>query len=166
LRQPGLCLWPIEDVTDARGGSVGNELDFEALVPEEAISDGSIELQGAIELSERSLDQALLQSVDAFVITYSGGKDSTTTTILTLEWWKKRSSPVDIHILYSDTGMEIPTLHQQALRFLEFISQSYPEVKVHIVSPEPEESFWYHIIGKGYPGQQKCTLAHPGPSPG
>jgi DNA sulfur modification protein DndC len=130
---------------------MGRELDFESLVPEEAISDSSIELQEAIELSEGSLDHALLQSVDAFVITYSGGKDSTTTTILTLEWWKKRSFPVDLHILYSDTRMEIPTLHQQALRFLGFISQSYPEVKVHIVSPEPEESFWYHIIGKGYP---------------
>jgi DNA sulfur modification protein DndC len=120
---------------------VGKELDFEALVPEEAVSDSSIELQEAIELSERSLDQALFQSVDAFVITYSGGKDSTTTAILTLEWWKKRSFPVDLHILYSDTRLEIPTLHQQALRFLGFISQSHPEVKVHTVSPKPEESF-------------------------
>jgi DNA sulfur modification protein DndC len=62
---------------------MGEQLDFEALVPEEALSDISIELQEAMELSERSLDQALLQSVDAFVITYSGGKDSTTTAILT-----------------------------------------------------------------------------------
>jgi DNA sulfur modification protein DndC len=42
--------------------------------------------------AERSLEavQAVLaQGAETFVLTYSGGKDSTATAVLTLEWWKK-----------------------------------------------------------------------------
>ncbi len=83
--------------------------------------------------------------------TYSGGKDSTATTVLTLEWWKRKGKPVEIHVVYADTGLEIPTLHAQALAFLEAVKRLHPGVHVHTARPRPEESFWVQIIGKGYP---------------
>lgn len=112
---------------------------------------GSFDLKEATDLAERALEAALVQGAEAFVLTYSGGKDSTATTVLTLEWWKRKGKPVEIHVVYADTGLEIPTLHAQALAFLEAVKRLHPGVHVHTARPRPEESFWVQIIGKGYP---------------
>lgn len=109
------------------------------------------DLRGAVALAERALEAALAQGAETFVLTYSGGKDSTATTVLTLEWWKRKGKPVEIHVVYADTGLEIPTLHAQALAFLEAVKRLHPGVHVHTARPRPEESFWVQIIGKGYP---------------
>jgi len=110
-----------------------------------------LDLGEALTVTERSLEAALAQGAEIFVLTYSGGKDSTATAVLTMEWWKRRGKPVEIHVVYADTGLEIPTLHTQALRFLQAVKGLYPEIGVHIAKPHPEESFWVQLIGKGYP---------------
>lgn len=101
--------------------------------------------------AERVLENVLAQGVDHWILTYSGGKDSTTTTILFLEWWKKRGWPGEAHLIYADTGLEIPTLYEQALRFLEAVKVLHPRLHVHIVKPDINQSFWVSLIGKGYP---------------
>jgi DNA sulfur modification protein DndC len=111
----------------------------------------SLDLGEALTGAERSLEAALAQGAETFVLTYSGGKDSTATVVLTLEWWKRRGKPVEVHVVYADTGLEIPTLHAQALGFLEAVKSLHPEVGIHIAKPRPEESFWVQLIGKGYP---------------
>jgi DNA sulfur modification protein DndC len=110
-----------------------------------------LDLGEALTGAERSLEAALAQGAETFVLTYSGGKDSTATAVLTLEWWKRRGKPVEVHVVYADTGLEIPTLHAQALGFLEAVKSLHPEVGIHIAKPRPEESFWVQLIGKGYP---------------
>ncbi|WP_082077960.1 phosphoadenosine phosphosulfate reductase domain-containing protein [Thermus filiformis] len=101
--------------------------------------------------AERILEAVLSQGVDHWILTYSGGKDSTTTTILFLEWWEKRGRPGEAHLVYADTGLEIPTLHAQAMRFLEAVRRLHASLHVHVVKPDVKESFWVNLIGKGYP---------------
>jgi len=91
-----------------------------------------------------------------WVITFSGGKDSTATLIIALETALLIQGAVNrIDVFYADTGLEIPLIHNFALEFLGFI-KNFQRVKnlpleVKIVRPEPEESFWACLIGKGYP---------------
>ena len=61
-------------------------------------------------------------------------------------------------VSYSDTGVEIPTLHSQSLMFLRYLKR-YGEII--IVKPALEKSFWSLIVGKGYPAPHQkfrwCT---------
>ncbi|MBT9258177.1 MAG: phosphoadenosine phosphosulfate reductase family protein [Clostridiales bacterium] len=109
------------------------------------------DFQEAMQLAEGALETALRRGFVHWVLTYSGGKDSTTTTVLTLEWLKRRGYPVKAHVIYADTGLEIPTLHAQAQTFLRALQDLHPGVTVHTAKPEAEESFWVNLIGKGYP---------------
>jgi len=91
-----------------------------------------------------------------FVITFSGGKDSTATLIIAIEAALLVRDKIErIDVFYADTGLEIPVIHKFALEFLEFL-RNFQRIKnlpveVKIVHPEPEESFWACLIGKGYP---------------
>ncbi|MBT9259473.1 MAG: phosphoadenosine phosphosulfate reductase family protein [Clostridiales bacterium] len=109
------------------------------------------DFQEAIDMAEGALEAALERGFSHWVLTYSGGKDSTATTVLTLEWLKRKGYPVKAHVIYADTGLEIPTLHAQAQEFLHALQELHPEVSVHTAKPEAEESFWVNLIGKGYP---------------
>ncbi|WP_018461124.1 phosphoadenosine phosphosulfate reductase family protein [Thermus oshimai] len=124
---------------------------LEALLPSplEALSGG--DLKEAVALAHRALEGALSRGVDRWVLTYSGGKDSTALAVLTLEWLKSKGYPGEAHLIYADTGLEIPTLHAHALSFLEALGRLHPPLRVHIARPRPEESFWVQVIGKGYP---------------
>jgi DNA sulfur modification protein DndC len=99
-------------------------------------------------------------------ISFSGGKDSTTTLIVVLEAALLLPDKIErIDVLYADTGLEIPVIHKFALEFLEFLRnfqriKSLP-VEIKIVRPKLEESFWVCLLGKGYtPPHQRfrwCT---------
>lgn len=90
-------------------------------------------------------------------VMYSGGKDSTAALVLTLEALKDADASVEV--LYCDTQLEIPTLHQFAQEFLQFLAGR--GIKTTVLTPDPEESFWVQVIGKGYPmphnGFRWCT---------
>lgn len=124
---------------------------LDGLVPTLAEVSPTPDLQEAVRLAKRALEAALARGVDHWFLTYSGGKDSTAVTVLTLEWLKERGYPEKIHVVYADTGLEIPTLHAQATRFLEAVRELHPRVNTHVAKPNPEESFWVNLIGKGYP---------------
>ncbi len=84
-----------------------------------------------------------------WVVTYSGGKDSTALVVLSL-YMKTLHPDIDLNITYSDTMMEIPQMSTVAYSFLTAIEKHYP-AQVKIVYPEIEDTYWVRMIGRGYP---------------
>jgi DNA sulfur modification protein DndC len=103
-----------------------------------------------------------------WVIGYSGGKDST--TALQLIWYaladlprEKRTKPV--YVIASDTQVETPKIVDYldgALRRMnEAAVQQGLQFSAHKVTPDPEQTFWVNLLGRGYPAPSKrfrwCT---------
>jgi DNA sulfur modification protein DndC len=91
-----------------------------------------------------------------WIVTFSGGKDSTTTLVIALEAALNHSDLVErIDVVYSDTGVEIPVIRQYAVDFLEHLRRSQRvaglPLHCHVVCPAIEERFWVCLLGKGYP---------------
>ena len=84
-----------------------------------------------------------------WIVTYSGGKDSTALVVLAL-YVKALHPDLDINVTYADTMMEIPQMVNVARRFLEALEKKYP-AKVKIVYPDIEDTYWVRMIGRGYP---------------
>lgn len=108
------------------------------------------DLEESIRRAHLSFEFARAKGLNRWVLMYSGGKDSTAVLVLALEWSKKESFPEEIHVIYGDTGVEIPTLHRHAESFLKELDVA-DNVYIHWLRPEPAESFWTLVIGKGYP---------------
>ena len=60
-----------------------------------------------------------------WIVTYSGGKDSTALVVLSL-YMKTLHPDIDLNITYSDTMMEIPQMSLVAYSFLKAIEDRYP----------------------------------------
>jgi len=94
---------------------------------------------------------------DHWVVTFSGGKDSTLVTILAVETFRRWPdiAPAALDIVYADTLVEIPPLHRQALCLLDHVQTLAREhrapIQIHRVSPPVRRRFWFLILGKGYP---------------
>ena len=93
--------------------------------------------------------EKLYEKNKKWIITYSGGKDSTTVVIMAL-YMKELHPDIDLNITYSDTMMEIPQMSAVAHSFLEAIEARYP-AKVNIVYPNINDTYWVRMIGRGYP---------------
>lgn len=103
-----------------------------------------------------------------WVIGYSGGKDSSAT--LQLVWLALRKLPKealrkDVHIIHTDTLVESPVVEKWAAKSLEKMQEQahrdgLPFV-VHRLTPEPDQTFWVNLLGRGYPFPRKkyrwCT---------
>jgi DNA sulfur modification protein DndC len=97
-----------------------------------------------------------LRGYDHWIITFSGGKDSTTALIVALETALQYDNLVRrIDIVYSDTLVEIPVIRKFALEFLDHLSNigrlAPLPLHVHVVYPELANRFWVCMLGKGYP---------------
>jgi DNA sulfur modification protein DndC len=114
-------------------------------------------LDALIEGAQRACREMIQRGRTRWYVMYSGGKDSTAALVLTLEALKDTDASVEV--LYCDTQLEIPTLYQFAQEFLGFLATQ--GVKTTVLTPDPEESFWVQVIGKGYPmphnGFRWCT---------
>jgi len=114
-------------------------------------------LEESLERSLGKLYQAVSGGYTHWAITYSGGKDSTLLTVLACEVLKRRLpwGPYAVDVIYSDTLQEIPPMHEIALNFLNHIKQLAQEnelpISVHITQPDWQQTFWFLILGKGYP---------------
>ncbi|MBQ2673648.1 MAG: DNA phosphorothioation system sulfurtransferase DndC [Prevotella sp.] len=93
-----------------------------------------------------------------WIIGYSGGKDSTTVVHLVYEMLKrlapeKRKKPV--HIVSSDTLVENPLIKEYLDDMLHTLRESAERDSLPIivkkVTPDPNNSFWANIIGRGFP---------------
>ncbi len=113
-------------------------------------------LADRLEETGQVLASTLKRGFDHWILTFSGGKDSTTTVIVALEAVLQQDLPVHrIDVVYSDTLVEIPVIHRYALEFLSFL-QEFERLKplplfCHTVQPSLEERFWVCLLGKGYP---------------
>jgi DNA sulfur modification protein DndC len=94
-----------------------------------------------------------------WVVTYSGGKDSTCVLQLTLtmlqEVHAEGKEYKHTYVVSSDTTVEMPIIEKYLESKLDEISdfakQSNLKLSCHKLSPKTEESFWTLLIGKGYP---------------
>ncbi len=102
-----------------------------------------------------------------WIIAFSGGKDSTLVLQLVIELLHKLddSEYKRIYVLTTDTRVEAPNITHYVEETLRKISDhakaSSLPVKTILVKPNPEESFWGKLIGKGYPSPTRwfrwCT---------
>lgn len=94
-----------------------------------------------------------------WVVTYSGGKDSTCVLQLTLtmlqEIHAEGRDHKHVYVVSSDTAVEMPIIEnylQTKLHEIEaFSKKSNLKLSAHKLNPKVEESFWTLLIGKGYP---------------
>lgn len=113
------------------------------------------ELKALFEGSYRAFDEVASRSFPRWVVTFSGGKDSTLTSILAAEYLAHMACPPRLEVVYSDTLMEIPAMRHAAGRFLSSLRRFSREkdllIRTHVVEPKVEDRFWVRMIGRGYP---------------
>lgn len=94
-----------------------------------------------------------------WVVTYSGGKDSTTVLHLVItmiqELNKEGKDTKHVYIVSSDTTVEMPIIENytntRLNQITEFAIKSGLKLSCHKLEPKLEESFWTLMLGKGYP---------------
>ena len=93
-----------------------------------------------------------------WIIGYSGGKDST--AVLQLIWMSLEALPQkqrkhQIHVISTDTLVENPVVAFWVTKQLQKMGTAAATrgipIETHRLTPEPEDSFWVNLIGKGYP---------------
>jgi DNA sulfur modification protein DndC len=93
-----------------------------------------------------------------WVIGYSGGKDSTAT--LQLIWLALSQLPTErrrkpVHVISTDTLVENPIVSLWVAKSLEKIGTEAQKQELpfsaHRLTPEPTNTFWVNLIGRGYP---------------
>lgn len=103
-----------------------------------------------------------------WVVGYSGGKDSTVLCQIVFESLSELSHNElhkKVYIISSDTLVETPLIIKSINTTLHNIQKKALElgipIETHKVKPEPTQSFWANIIGKGYPSPNQqmrwCT---------
>jgi DNA sulfur modification protein DndC len=106
--------------------------------------------------AKAALTYVLENGYDHWIVTFSGGKDSTCSVVIALETALEHPGEVKrIDVIYADTMIEIPTIHQYALSFLNNLrSLSRLEglpLYCHVALPAVEQRFWVRLLGRGYP---------------
>lgn len=105
--------------------------------------------------SQRVFDEIASRNLPRWVVTFSGGKDSTLTALLAADYISALDSPPRLDVVYSDTLLEIPAMREAAGSFLRYMRAFAKErrlpIHARIVEPKVENRFWVRMIGKGYP---------------
>jgi DNA sulfur modification protein DndC len=114
-------------------------------------------LTNLLQETRNSLKNNYLADDRPWVIAFSGGKDSTLVLQLVYEIMIELNDQAikPVHIVCSDTRVEPPNIaeyiHNSLRQLKEHAKQCRFPLFVHIVQPTPDESFWFNVIGKGYP---------------
>lgn len=118
---------------------------------------------------KKRLKKEYLADSRPWVVTFSGGKDSTTVLHLVmdmfLELTEKQREAKRIYIVSSDTGVEMPIIEDYTTNKLtqisDFIKKEKLNMEVNLLKPKVTESFWTLLLGKGYPSPNQtfrwCT---------
>jgi DNA sulfur modification protein DndC len=114
------------------------------------------ELRTLFEKSQRAFDEIASRNIPRWVVTFSGGKDSTLTALLAVDYLLQMDGErPGLDVVYSDTLMEIPAMRKAAGSFLRYVRRFSKEhglpIRVRIVRPTVRDRFWVRMIGKGYP---------------
>lgn len=103
----------------------------------------------------------------AWIITFSGGKDSTCVLQLIYEMMiklpKDRLNPT--YAILSDTMVEAPNIKEYLYEIVEIINKDAKNrnlpFEIIIAKPKASDEFWINLIGKGYPSPTRtfrwCT---------
>lgn len=95
-----------------------------------------------------------------WIIGYSGGKDSTVVVHLVYTMLKqlpREKRHKSVHIVSSDTLVENPLIKMYLDQMLQQIQMAADKdhddlpIIVKKVTPEPDNSFWANVIGRGFP---------------
>ncbi|WP_122893894.1 DNA phosphorothioation system sulfurtransferase DndC [Arcobacter peruensis] len=126
-------------------------------------------IEKRIEETKQLLKEQYLADERPWVVTFSGGKDSSTVLHLTVEVLqelkKENKDTKTVHIVSSDTRVEMPLIDQYFFKKIDqlkkFINQNELNMKVAVVSPDSKDSYWPLLIGRGYPSPNQsfrwCT---------
>ncbi|MCB9610588.1 MAG: DNA phosphorothioation system sulfurtransferase DndC [Polyangiaceae bacterium] len=103
-----------------------------------------------------------------WIVGYSGGKDSTLVLQLVVEMLLSippmdRARPV--HVLANDTLVESPLLSSYLQRMMGLLEDAAVALRLPLTvvttRPEPHQTFWVNLIGRGYPSPNRmfrwCT---------
>src|SRR2546425_7808131 len=96
--------------------------------------------------AEEALKRIFKKGFERWMITYSGGKDSTAVVCLAYELAKRGMiDPPRVDVVYADTRMEIPLLRAQAFRFLACLRKRAKDSGLpfhcHVRTPDVRSSF-------------------------
>jgi DNA sulfur modification protein DndC len=122
----------------------------------EAGREAGVRVLARINEAKAALSHMLENGYDHWIVAFSGGKDSTSAVVIALETALEHPGDVQrIDVVYADTMIEIPTIHQYALSFLNSL-RSLPRLEglplyCHVVRPAVDQRFWVLLLGRGYP---------------
>ena len=126
-------------------------------------------IEEKIQLVIARLKKEYLADSRPWVVTFSGGKDSTTVlqlvTEMLLELRKENKDTKRVYIVSSDTGVEMPIIEDYTTNKLtqidNFIQKEKLNMDVNLLKPKVNEGFWNLLLGKGYPSPNQtfrwCT---------
>jgi len=116
------------------------------------------------------LKEEFLADTRPWIVTFSGGKDSTTVLHLVIEMLlEMRDAGVkqtkQVYIVSSDTGVEMPLIEDYVGNKLDqiekFAKKEKLNISVNLLKPNVTDSFWTLLLGKGYPSPNQtfrwCT---------
>lgn len=117
------------------------------------------------EMRSEYLDQS---HVYPWIVGFSGGKDSTLVLQLCFEMLLELAPSERtrrVHVLCNDTLVESPVLSSYVDRMLARVDSAAESLRLPVVvaktRPNPDQTFWVNLIGRGYPSPNRtfrwCT---------
>ncbi|MEA3512634.1 MAG: DNA phosphorothioation system sulfurtransferase DndC [Campylobacterota bacterium] len=122
-----------------------------------------------IQITKQNLRNQYLADTRPWVVTFSGGKDSTVVLQLViemlLELQKEKLDTKVVYVVTSDTFVEMPVIENYTTNVIEKIQKYVDKQKLklytNLITPRVDETFWSLVIGKGYPSPNQwfrwCT---------
>ena len=112
------------------------------------------------EIDRITLDMQRIYKADdmPWVVTYSGGKDST--AVLQLVWTaiaglEKSELHKPVYVITNDTLVENPIVSSWVKQSLDTMRQAAEKDELpiypNLITPEVSKTFWVNLIGRGYP---------------
>ncbi len=114
-------------------------------------------LDNLVTSTKELMKKEFLKDNRPWVVTFSGGKDSTTILQLTIEMLLElpKEKRKKIFIVASDTFVEMPVIekyfYDKINQIQKFINKNNLNIEIKVLSPDITETFWVLLLGKGYP---------------
>lgn len=124
--------------------------------------------QSIVDLAKEQIKVAYKEDTRPWVVGYSGGKDSTVVVQLVFEALLEldvTELTKKVYVISSDTLIETPliinSINTTLTRIQDAALKAGLPIETHKVKPEPQNSFWVNLIGRGYPSPNQtfrwCT---------
>lgn len=117
----------------------------------------SIQQSSHVEITKKLMLENYLADKRPWIVAYSGGKDSTLVLQLVFELFYslKEEQRKPVFVIASDTRVEAPNvetyLEQRIMEIKRYAKANNLPIFAELAQPSVEQSFWFNLIGKGYP---------------